>query len=45
MLSLKHNPFITKLSSAYIRQRAIAELPRLTVMNGSDLDKFERKDS
>ncbi len=43
-LRLKDNPFINIFSSSYIRQRAVAEIENLQVINGSILKKYERKD-
>ena len=43
-LRLKENPFINMFSSSYIRQRAVAEIENLQVINGSILKKYERKD-
>lgn len=31
-------------SRSYVRQRAVAENPKIKVINGSDLKKYERKD-
>ena len=33
-----------KLGNSYIRMRAVAELPKLTHINGAPLKKLERKD-
>jgi len=45
ILSIKHNPLSEKLGKLYVRQRAIAEISTLQIMNGSQITKFERKDS
>ena len=42
--NVKHNPMGDKLGHAYIRMRAVAEFPSLTVINGAWLKKVERKD-
>lgn len=33
-----------KYGKSYVRQRAVAENPHVTFINGSDLKKYERKD-
>jgi len=43
-LSVKHNPIGDKLGNSYVRMRAVAELPKLTHINGAPLKKIERKD-
>ena len=42
--NIRHNPIGNKLGNGYVRQRSVAEFPRLTVINGADLKKYERKD-
>ncbi|CAD8054213.1 unnamed protein product [Paramecium sonneborni] len=44
-LSIKHNPLVDKLGKLYVRQRAIAEVSSVQIINGSEITKFERKDS
>jgi tubulin-specific chaperone E len=43
-LNVKHNPMGDKLGNAYIRMRAVAEVPTVTQINGALLKKVERKD-
>ena len=38
-LSVKHNPMGDKIGHSYIRMRAVAELPKLTHINGAQLKK------
>jgi len=42
--NIRHNPIGSKLGNGYVRQRSVADFPRLTVINGADLKKYERKD-
>lgn len=42
--NIRHNPIGNKLGNGYVRQRSVAEFPKLTVINGADLKKYERKD-
>ncbi|CAK92473.1 unnamed protein product (macronuclear) [Paramecium tetraurelia] len=44
-LSIKHNPLVDKFGKLYVRQRAIAEVSSVQIINGSEITKFERKDS
>ncbi|CAK72662.1 unnamed protein product (macronuclear) [Paramecium tetraurelia] len=44
-LSIKHNPLVDKFGKLYLRQRAIAEVTSVQIINGSEITKFERKDS
>ncbi|CAD8138498.1 unnamed protein product [Paramecium pentaurelia] len=44
-LSIKHNPLVDKFGKLYVRQRAIAEISSVQIINGSQITKFERKDS
>lgn len=44
-LNIKHNPIQDRLGREVVRQRAIAEVSTLQWMNGSNLNKLERKDS
>ena len=39
-LSVKNNPMGDKLGNSYIRMRAVAELPKLTHINGAPLKKL-----
>lgn len=39
-----HNPFGNKLGNAYVRMRAVAEISKLSQINGALLKKYERKD-
>lgn len=43
-LNVKHNPMGDKLGNAYVRMRAVAEVPKLGQINGALLKKYERKD-
>ena len=43
-LRIKKNPVSDKFGARYVRQRAVAEIPTLKTINGSDLKKYERKD-
>ena len=41
---MKHNIMGDKLGNSYVRMRAVAEVPKLTIINGAPLKKIERKD-
>ena len=43
-INVKHNPMADNYGKSYIRQRAVAENPKLQIINGSQLKKYERKD-
>ncbi|KAL4483876.1 hypothetical protein ABPG72_006251 [Tetrahymena utriculariae] len=43
-LNIKHNPIGDKCGKSYVRQRAVAECLNLSIINGSNLKKYERKD-
>lgn len=43
-LNVKHNPIGDKFGNSYVRMRAVAELPKLTQINGALLKKGERRD-
>ena len=42
---MKHNPVGDRLGNAHVRMRAIAEIKKLKIVNGSTLRKYDRKDS
>ena len=41
---IKNNPCIDKYGSGYVRQRVVAEVKTLSIVNGGPLKRFERKD-
>ena len=43
-LNIKHNPVGDRMGNSHIRMRSVAELPKLKIINGSSLRKYERKD-
>lgn len=43
-LNVKRNPIGEKFGNSYVRMRAVAEMPKLTQINGAELRKAERKD-
>ena len=43
-LNVKHNIIGDKLGNSYVRMRAVAEVLKLTTINGAQLKKIERKD-
>lgn len=43
-LNVKHNPIGEKYGNSYVRMRAVAELSKLTQINGALLKKGERRD-
>eukprot|EP01015_Nassula_variabilis_P016791 TRINITY_DN2595_c0_g1_i28.p1 TRINITY_DN2595_c0_g1~~TRINITY_DN2595_c0_g1_i28.p1 ORF type:complete len:473 (+),score=81.31 TRINITY_DN2595_c0_g1_i28:65-1483(+) len=44
-LRILHNPFIQKFGIAHIRLRAIAENKLIQIVNGTQLGRYDRKDS
>ena len=43
-LNIKHIPITETYGKSYVRQRSVAENPKLNVINGAILKKYERKD-
>lgn len=43
-LNVKHNTIGDKYGNTYVRMRAVAEIKKLTQINGAQLKKYERKD-
>lgn len=43
-LNIKHNPVGERLGNSYVRMRAVAEISKLTIINGALLKKYDRKD-
>ena len=41
---VKHNPVGEKFGQLYVRMRVVAEVPKLVIINGAQLKKYERKD-
>ena len=43
-LNIMHNPVGDRMGNGHVRMRSVAELPKLKIINGAMLKKYERKD-